>query len=199
MPIKVYSRSRNYVTSLNRHIENLGKFVMGFCGFYLALWARLIEIGVRTTSCTFAVICTQLCEELGEQMEDILMKNDKLKKRDCLNEEMEDKQIAESDIKNEEIITNPKELENWKNNYEIIYTFIENVSSSFGFLLFMFIFHDFAIAIFKFSDVLVSDDKVSRVSAFSHQLFRVFILLAASNQVNIKVRRLFSLFTSDKL
>lgn len=173
------------------HVEEI---VIATCGFYLALWARLIEIGVRTTFCTFALLCTLSYEELKNQMKEMVEnENEVNNSKESLNEELED-HMEEIQI-NEEIMKKRQELENWKNDYETIRRLVENVNYSFGLVLLLFICHDFAISIFKFHNILTCLDKAERVCAFSHQLFRLFILLSSSNQVDKKVRMLLSLWT----
>lgn len=155
------------------------------CGFYLALWARLIDIGIRTTFCTFALMCTRFCEELSERMEEIVERQE-VTNRDYRNEKLGD-EIGEF-ARYEKIAKNREELQKWKEDYESINNLIESLSFSFGLVLFLFACHDFAIGILKFADILECDDKVESAFLFVHHLCRVLILLIASNQVNLKVK-----------
>lgn len=163
-----------------------GEDIVVNCGFCLALWARLIEIGVRTTFCTFAMVCAHLYEELGEQMEE-LVANEKR----THDEELIGDQVGELDSRHEDTIEKSREdhdeLQKWKDNYETVNSLIESLSFSFGLVLLLFICQDFGISIFKFSKILRYQDKCERVCAFAHQLFRIFTLLAASNHVHLKV------------
>lgn len=172
---------------LQGNLMNLSKIaeeiVMASCGFYLALWSRLNEIGVRTAFCTLALMCARLYEELGEQMRDMIEK-DEVINRECLHEEVGD---GFGMFKEKEgMKNNGEELEKWKEDYEKVRCLIEYVSSSFGFVLLVFSCHDFALAIFKFADVLKCDEKIERACAFIHQLLRVLTFFAASNQVHLK-------------
>lgn len=167
---------------------------MATCGFYLALWSRLIEIGVRATFSLFALICTRICGELEEQIEEIVGENETTN-GECLKEGC-GLPIGEFDD-NEEMLKN-RELQKLKEHFEKIQSLIENFSNSFGLIVFLFSCNDFAIAIFKFTDVLLSDEKVERVLSFAHQCFRIFTFLAASNQVCLKVRKPYLLFNNDQ-
>lgn len=156
-------------------------------GFYLALWARLIEIGIRITFCTLALMCTSLCKELSEQI-DHMIENKQLNKDDFLYDDFKNK-IGEFVIGNDNTTTKSREeLQNRKDDYEKILNLIEIVNSSFGLVLFLFICHDFGLAIFKFYDAFRYEEKVERVCAFAHQFFRIMILLAVSNHVKQKER-----------
>lgn len=160
------------------------------CGFYLALWARLMEIGVRATFFLFALLCTRLCEEFDEQIEEIL-ENDEMKIQECFDEGFVLK-VGEFDSNAE--MTKNLELQKWKEHFEKIPSLIENFSYSFGIVALLLSCNDFVIGIFKFTDVIICDEKVERVCSFTHHFFRIFTLLATSNQVRLKVNILSFLF-----
>lgn len=97
--------------SLSAHSRTMATF-----RFYLALWARLIEIVVRTTFYTFSVICACLYEEIGEQMEE-MVENEELRSHEIAFEEFEGGEMERFEMQ-EELIANPKNIEKWKDDYE---------------------------------------------------------------------------------
>lgn len=164
------------------------KSIMATCGFYLALWARLIEIGVRTTFCIFARMSACIYEELGEQMEEMVENEEK--NVEWLFKQLNDHQIIENFERNEELLMeNREKLEKWKYDYENVFRLVENVNSAFGLVLLLFISHDLAISIYKFEELLQCPDKVERACAFAHQFFRFLALLSASYRTQEKVNR----------
>lgn len=154
------------------------------CGLYFSLWARLIEVGIRATFCTLSLVCACLYENLGNQIDEVITEEE-LKDRVCLNEELAD-QTEEFKI-NKELNTSKVALGQWKNDYENIHSLVENLSSLFGLVLLFLLGNDFFLSMFRFEEMLQRPNKVEQACAFFHQLFRVLVLLSASNRVQNKV------------
>lgn len=162
--------------------------IMATCGFHLALCERLIEIGVRTTFCTFALICACLYEEIGEQMEEIIITEELKARKNESRKHFENCQMELFERK-EELLENSENLECWKKDYEIVNTLVENVSAFFGLFLLVFICHDLAIAIYRFEHILRCADKIERFFAFAHHFFRFVVFVSASYHAQLKVSK----------
>ena len=101
--------------------------------YLVGLWSRLSEVGVRTTFIVFTSTASLLFEELDSRIENMA------------------KQLA--DIDHEEHISSAK-LENWKDQYDMVCRFVEQINRVFGFFLLIITCHDFATCILDFSNIL---------------------------------------------
>lgn len=153
----------------------------------MALWARLIEAGVRATFSTFLLFCIRVCEELVEHMDEVIKKEELMTtNRECILHEVLGDQREEI-YENDMLMTNREDLEKWKENCVNIFRLIENVTSSYGLIILLFICHDLATSIYKFDKILNSHNKVESVCAFAHQFFRILAFLFAASQVQKEV------------
>ena len=102
-------------------------------GYFVGLWSRFAEIGVRTAFIVFASTASCLFDNLESEITSI----------------MAQKRITDKNIDNESA-----KLENWKNQYDLVCRFVEQINRVFGFFLLIISIHDFANCILDFANIL---------------------------------------------
>ena len=120
-----------------------GPILHNSLAYAVGVLSRLAEIGVRTTFIVLVLIAGLLFDTLGNYLEN-----------------------------NTEIFLNNSntmmsvELENWKNQYDLVCRFVEQINRVFGFFLLMITGHDFATCIFDFNNILEHLDLKDNLNVF---------------------------------
>ena len=109
-------------------------FMFASLNYFVGLWSRLGEIGVRTTFIVFAFTAALLFDELNQEIDNIVQKT-----------------VDFSDYYKERM---SEELETFKNQYDLVCRFVEQINQFFSLTLLIITGIDFATSILDFNNIL---------------------------------------------
>ena len=132
-------KSIEYNMCINDHTCRRLAFLRSVLYYVFGLWSRFAEIGVRISFMVFATIAAFLFNELDMKVDEFVEKM----KTDPKRDEQENVSL---------------ELETWKNQYDLVCRFVEQINRSFGFFLLIITGIDFATSILEFYNILAAFD-----------------------------------------
>ena len=138
--------------------------------FVAALGSRLAEIGVRGTFLLVTSIATIFLEELENKIQLLAENSDDQSDRSSAN------------AKNM-----PKDLEEWKIQYELIARYIHQINKSFGVVLLLILIVDQYVAAIECFNIMVTWDEPRYYFNFLHILSRFLLITFASSRIESKV------------
>ena len=133
-----------------------------------ALVSRLADIGVRTTFVVIASTAILLLEELEDRVEEFAEK-------------------LRTDPWNEHQVSN--NLDEWKCQYDLVVSFIEQINRCFGLILLLISSIDFIVSVTEFQNIQKYNFSNPR-TYFNciHSLLRALVVIMISNCVKSKVQ-----------